>query len=88
MTSQRKLVGDTVSTKVIQEVAAATNQETTQLPPLYNTIDPEALDEITSSSTTDKVPPIIQFMYSGCLVVVSGPDDITVESTNRSCCSD
>lgn len=36
----------TVSERVIQTVAEITNSEPSELPPLYNAVDPEALDAL------------------------------------------
>jgi len=84
MESQNRHGERTVSTKVVQEVAAVTNREATQLPPLYDTIDPEALDVIASSGGGDKAPVMIRFTYAGSRIVVSGTEEITVESPAKS----
>lgn len=68
-----------VSTKVVQRVAAATNQTVTELPPLYETIDPEALDAVIESATTDESSLACQFTYSDCLISITGSGAVHVE---------
>jgi len=46
------------------------------LPPLYDAIDPEALDTIFSNDGREN--PLLTFEYSGCTITIDG-DEITVE---------
>lgn len=62
---------DPVSCKIVHRVAALTEQEVTQLPPLYDTIDPDALDRLVHSAETTTTSLSIQFTYAGQQVTVA-----------------
>ncbi len=78
-----------MSTEIVQRVATVTGREVTQLPPLYETIDPEALDAVIDSATTDESSLALRFAYSGCQVLVDGSGtvrvEITPDSSDRGC---
>lgn len=61
-------VGETATVQVIQTVAETTSTDPLELPPLYDTIDPDALDSLVEDMTTGT----ISFNYTGL--------DITVHS--------
>lgn len=65
----------TLSEDVIQVVAAARDVDATDLEPLYNVVDPDALDSLLSCSD-DSVE--ISFEYAGCEVTVTS-DAVTVD---------
>lgn len=71
-----------MSTKVVQRVATVTDQEVTQLPPLYETIDPEALDAIINSVATDTSSLVFRFKYSGCQVIIHESGIVSIEESN------
>jgi len=71
-----------VSTRVVQRVATSTNQEVAQLPALYDTIDPDALDAIISSVSTNTSSLTIRFSYSGCQITINGSGEVSVEERN------
>lgn len=79
--TQHQFVDDTlVSTSVVTAVARAHGVHPTDLPPLFDTIDPEALDALVThhverSSRTDLV---VTFVYEGCEVTVHGDGEIVV----------
>ena len=79
MTTQTESIDPPVSTKVVQQVAAVTGQEVAQLQPLYDTIDPEALDAIMNSGAADTPSPIIQFTYSGYRITVDESGEVSVD---------
>ena len=72
------------SAAVIEAVAARKGLEPSKLePPLYEVVDPAALDRVVTDSPTGDSPPVcITFSYAGCEVVVdhdgsvrlAGPD--------------
>lgn len=66
--------------KVVQRVAGVTDQEVTQLPPLYNAIDPEALDSLIESDVTSLAPLEIRFSYAGQRVIIDGRGAVSIES--------
>jgi len=71
-----------VSSKIIDTVARSKQVDATELPPLYETIDPDALDALCSSGTNgagdDGSAIRIQFTYAGRDVVVRTPDSVEV----------
>lgn len=67
------------SVRVVQEVADVTGTDPLELPPLYEAIDSEALEEICRS---DAPSLRVQFSYAGCEVTVRDTDDIDVEGQN------
>lgn len=69
-----------VSMKVVQRVAAVTDQEVSQLPPLYNAIDPEALDSLIEPIVTSPASLEIRFTYAGQRVIIDGRGTVSVES--------
>lgn len=72
------------STAVIESVSERTATDPVDLPPLYESIDPDALNalfETTASGTVRRGR--IEFTYAGCSVVVSSSDGITVESCHE-----
>ncbi|ELY90286.1 hypothetical protein C483_12278 [Natrialba hulunbeirensis JCM 10989] len=53
----------TASLAVIEAVSTAADCDPTELPPLYDTIDPDALDALFSDQTATDVRPEISFTY-------------------------
>lgn len=66
--------------KVVQRVAAVTDQEVTQLPPLYDAIEPEALDSLIKSDATNSSALEIRFTYAGQRVIIDGRGAVSVEN--------
>ena len=79
MSNASRSIETAVSTKVIQRVAAVMDRTATELPPLYETIDPEALDAVIDSARTDESSLEFQFTYSGCQVRITGSGAVHVE---------
>lgn len=65
-----------ISVQVIQTVADATDRDTSELPPLYGTVDPDALDALVEGMTDGE----ITFTYAG--------EEVTVTSTGHVSCAD
>ncbi|ODR82235.1 hypothetical protein BG842_18150 [Haladaptatus sp. W1] len=67
-------------TAIIREVADQTNSETTALEPLYNAIDPDALEMLFAAKPDGslRAPGRIVFEYSGCEVTVTNKGDVQV----------
>ncbi|MCU4741605.1 HalOD1 output domain-containing protein [Natronoglomus mannanivorans] len=77
---------DSVSLDVVRAVAATTGTDPEALPPLYEWIDPDALEAIFApSQADDRREGTIEFTYDGHLVTVSFDDDrtITVDETDH-----
>ncbi|WP_138007070.1 HalOD1 output domain-containing protein [Halalkalirubrum salinum] len=71
---------DRPSTAVIEAVAAATNRDPTATSPLYDYVDPDALDRLMQSrrdGTTDAVS--VSFMYDGIAVQVDSRGWVEVQ---------
>lgn len=62
---------------VVCAAAAATNRDPTAMPPLYATIDPEALTALVASVRETHTR--IAFPYEGCRVTVSSDGTVVVE---------
>lgn len=62
-----------VSQRVVEAVAAEKETDSTELEPLYHSIDPDSLDELFHgrSSTFDRTVDRITFEFSGYRVTVS-----------------
>ncbi|KZN26519.1 hypothetical protein A4G99_21000 [Haladaptatus sp. R4] len=64
---------DSLPVAIVREVAAEKEVETSSLPPIYETINPDALEELFDSPLdgTSQTTGRIVFEYSGCRVVVT-----------------
>lgn len=65
---------ESVSERVIQNVSNVTSRDELDLPPLYGTIDPDALDEMIAGMTEGK----ITFEYAGCEISVTADARVRV----------
>lgn len=62
---------------IVEAVAAVTNRAPTAMPPLYETVDPEALADLVTSARDRPVE--VSFAYEGCQVSVSSDRRVVVE---------
>ncbi|UPV73573.1 hypothetical protein M0R89_13615 [Halorussus limi] len=68
-----------VSQRVIAEVAEETGKEPTEVGPLYHVIDPDALDRLFSATNGgSRAQGYVEFTFAGCDVVVRGNQDVEV----------
>jgi hypothetical protein len=68
------------STAVIRAVAAHDGVDETELPPLYDAVDPDALDALLASTRADGPGQAsVTFEYAGHTVVVSGDGTVSLE---------
>ncbi|WP_436936149.1 HalOD1 output domain-containing protein [Halovenus marina] len=65
---------EATSVQVVHSVADTTTTEVSDLPPLYDAIDPDALDAFVAGMTDGSV----SFTYAGCEVTVDSDETITV----------
>jgi len=68
---------------IVSGVAACTGRGVTDLPPLYDVVDPEALERVFASlsgSRRRSNDGRIVFTYAGCEVMVDGGDELTIRS--------
>lgn len=67
---------EAVSTAVVAAVADAKDVDPLDLEPLYETVDPDALDALFSGACGS--PTEVSFTFAGFEVVVRGADDVAV----------
>lgn len=68
--------GDQGTIRVVEQVAEKLGSLPEELPPLYEAIDPEALDAIFNSASN---PVTVTFSYCGCTVTMTGDRHVTIE---------
>ena len=79
--------GRAVSERVVEKVAAETSTSPIDLhPPLYRSIDPEALDALFRPGRRSDFE--VTFTYHGCAVTVSGAGHVEVSSVSETARSD
>lgn len=67
------------STVVIEALAAATGRDPTTMPPLYDYVDPDALDALLGSRTSDSEQSVaVSFPYDGATVRVDSSGRVEV----------
>jgi hypothetical protein len=69
--------GETVSERVVWRVAAAADSDPSVLPPLYDYIEPDALDALVSNMADGEVA----FTYAGYDVTVDSDGTVTVRAS-------
>jgi len=68
------------SVAVVEAVAREAGVRPVDLPPLYDTIDPDALDQLLPTDG----PGLVRFRYDDYDVTLSGADDVRVEACDES----
>lgn len=69
---------DAVAMAVVDTVSSVTDQEPTEMRPLAEIIDSEALDMLfTSWDGAGNAENFVQFEYEGCLVKIDGTGEVT-----------
>lgn len=68
------------SEAVVQQVANSKDVDALDLPPLYRTIDPEALDALVESDGSGGTELDIEFVYHGYDVTVTGEGVVRVDA--------
>ncbi|MFC6964796.1 HalOD1 output domain-containing protein [Halocatena marina] len=61
-------IQESITSAVVSRIAASTGRDETELPPLYETLDPDALDELFCSSTANMAT--LSFKYAGQQVTI------------------
>ena len=79
---ERSMESESVSETIVSAVAAHTGSDPLDLAPLYQAVDPDALDALFATDDPMRSPDRVSFTYCGCEVVVSA-EGVTVESANR-----
>jgi hypothetical protein len=67
---------------VVEAVAATTGKEMTALTPLYQEVDPDALNALVSKLPTGEEPIEVSFTYSGQKITVDNAGVVTVGALN------
>jgi hypothetical protein len=67
-------MGVAISKRVVQTVAKTTNTDALELPPLYDAIDPDALDTLVGAMSDGTV----SFIYAGHEVTVASDGTISL----------
>ena len=71
-----------ISSHIVEAVARAKETDSKTLPPLYDAVDPDALDALFTHATTTvtrhESAPTVQFSYAGLTVVVRSATNIEV----------
>ena len=67
---------DAVVVTIVETVAAITNCEVTDMPPLHAAVDTEALTELVASPREQSID--VTFAYEGCDVTVSSSGNVAV----------
>jgi len=70
---------DSISLRVIEALADATDTAPNELDPLYNTIDPEALDQLFRPDSSDEIR--VTFEYGDSHVEIRGDGTVVVDGT-------
>lgn len=67
------------STAIVEATAATTGREPTDLPPLYDYVDGDALDTLLCGGSTDRGNHVdVQFRYAGVVVTVKRDGHIAI----------
>lgn len=80
---ERSTVEESVSEEVISAVANAKGVDPIDLVPLYEVVDPDALDALFEEGGFGRPgsPDRVEFVYSDCEVVIGGDGSVTVTPT-------
>ena len=56
---------------IVRGVASVTDRDPSEMTPLYESVDPEAIDTLVTSNA-DRTPNLINLTYEGCDIEVTG----------------
>ncbi|GAB3674914.1 HalOD1 output domain-containing protein [Halopiger thermotolerans] len=71
---------DSLVVAIVEAVATVTGDDPIDMPPLFDTVNPEALSELVAPSPPRDQYVEVTFEYQGCRVTVSSDGDMTVAS--------
>lgn len=70
--------GEELHTQIVTTVAEVTRTDPLQLPPLFDAVDPDALESLFAPTTTGTRLGTIEFPYAGRTVTVEFDDGATI----------
>lgn len=76
------LDGESLSTAVVQTLADAEGVDPLELDPLYNTLDPDALDKLFSSTGDSEPQGSVRFTTNGYEVTVTSTGRVHLSEVN------
>lgn len=84
-TSPALVKRESIIERVLQTVAAYENVPTTELPPLFEVVDPDALAALFASppGSPTRTRGMVTFPYSGYLLTVSADGSVDAEPVHR-----
>lgn len=73
-------IDDSASVAVVRSVAAVSGEDPVEMDPLYDAVDPDALDSLYRSSrrTQNETKLTIEFSYNGYRVRLSGDGELSL----------
>ena len=74
------MVGASPSEQVIQTIAKQSNIDALDLPPLFDTLDPDSLDKLIRGMTDGKV----SFEYAGYYITINSRGAIEIDEQSQS----
>ena len=75
---------ESVSVATVHTVADVTGNDVSMLPPLYESIDPDALDRLFASTGGERRPGSVEFRYAGYLVTITNSSDLRITVSDGS----
>lgn len=79
LSADSQLAGEQLSTKVVERVAAFKGTESVELDPLYEAINPDALNHLFTSPNGADRSGRISFVYCDCEVIVEDDGEVVVQ---------
>lgn len=73
--------GESLATAIVMTVSAAADRDCDDLPPLYDVIDPEALETVFAPLHPRRPNAQVSFSYADCRVTVRDDRTIVVQPT-------
>ena len=65
---------ESISTAVVNRVAADKGVEPTHLPPMHDAIDPDALDAVVATGSADSTTFYVEFEFADRIVTIDGTE--------------
>ncbi|GKZ12334.1 HalOD1 output domain-containing protein [Haladaptatus sp. T7] len=70
--------GGPIAETVIDAIAEVTDSSSTEIEPLYESIDPDALEDLFGRHSEKRVPRRVEFIHKGFAVVVERNGRVTI----------